>query len=1116
MIPTTGTGYDYTVDWGDGSIDSGVTGNIIHTYAVPGTYTVSITGSFPRIFFNKFSGNPILGDEQKILTVEQWGDIDWTSMDRAFTGCKNLTIPATDAPDLTQVTDLSYMFTAATSFNRPLNHWNVSGIKIMERMFLGASSFNQPLNSWDVNNVNDMRGMFAGASSFNQPLNNWDVNNVNDMRGMFANASSFNQPLNSWNVNNVNNMTSMFSNASSFNQPLNNWDVSNVSYMHYIFSRATSFNQPLNSWDVSKVTNMERTFYDATSFNQPLDNWNVSNVTKMDDIFNDSGISTPNYDLTLTSWSKLPTLKNNLQLGADDMKFCRSDADRQKLIDDFGWVISGDQKNCEAYITNFDNGLARNSAISFSIGTSAYMGLGKNATGLLADFYKITPNVGQTTPLASYPGVARRDAVAFVIAGKAYVGTGQDTDGNYLQDFYAYDPELDQWAAIASLPGAARASAVAFTLSGEGYVGTGSSAAGELADFWKYNPTTNTWTEVTGFSGNARQEATAFVLDGKAYVTGGVSYTSGTQQYSDMQEYNPATVSWTEKVFADSDLSFQNAAAFTLQGSAYIAYGNRAYITRYDPVSNETEKLGDVFEIDPEETGDKRAHPIAFTLADTAYFGFGSSGFFTTAYYADLHKFFSENEPPTDLSLSANVVAENTPANQSIGQFASIDPYDQRPHTYALSGGDGINDVDNSFFEIFDGFLYAKAPLNFEEKEEYAVYVETFDASGAGFGKAFTIEVMDVNEAPLFGDGSMDLLENAENGSTVVEFSLTDPESEAITYSIVSGNSDNAFIIDGNLLKVNQTEELNFEAIPFFNLTVSANDGTFSTNASVLISLLDVDEAPVIDSPTFEIAENSTNGLEIGEVLAFDPEQTAVTLEITSGNDENIFSINENNRVIVEKMEMLDFETVQQFTFEVTATSGVLSNVGMVTINVTDVNEAPIAQDTTFNVREGSVQGTVIGKVEATDPENDVISYSITSGNIDNIFTIDAEGNLIANDPSGIDVDTTPSYDLSVEISDGELQTTVVITIKISPPLSAQALQNKVLIYPNPAKEMLYIEFGDLDGNKIQLEVLNLSGQTVLSGKATSQLDITTLSSGTYLLRVSDGKEIVFRKFLKE
>ena len=48
-------------------------------------------------------------------------------------------------------------------------------------MFNRATSFNQPLNKWNVSNVTNMACMFYGASSFNQPLNNWNVSKVTNM-----------------------------------------------------------------------------------------------------------------------------------------------------------------------------------------------------------------------------------------------------------------------------------------------------------------------------------------------------------------------------------------------------------------------------------------------------------------------------------------------------------------------------------------------------------------------------------------------------------------------------------------------------------------------------------------------------------------------------------------------------------------------------------------------------------------------------------------------------------------------------------------------------------------------------------------------------------------------
>lgn len=58
-IPTNGTGYDYTVDWGDGIIETGVgDGDKSHTYASSGQYKIKIYGHFPTIYFNNSGDTP--------------------------------------------------------------------------------------------------------------------------------------------------------------------------------------------------------------------------------------------------------------------------------------------------------------------------------------------------------------------------------------------------------------------------------------------------------------------------------------------------------------------------------------------------------------------------------------------------------------------------------------------------------------------------------------------------------------------------------------------------------------------------------------------------------------------------------------------------------------------------------------------------------------------------------------------------------------------------------------------------------------------------------------------------------------------------------------------------
>jgi len=68
---------------------------------------------------------------------------------------------------------------------------------------LGATAFNQSIGDWDVSNVTNMSFMFQDAYAFNQPIGDWDVSNVTAMNLMFDGAASFNQDLSSWSVANV-------------------------------------------------------------------------------------------------------------------------------------------------------------------------------------------------------------------------------------------------------------------------------------------------------------------------------------------------------------------------------------------------------------------------------------------------------------------------------------------------------------------------------------------------------------------------------------------------------------------------------------------------------------------------------------------------------------------------------------------------------------------------------------------------------------------------------------------------------------------------------------------------------------------------------------------------
>ncbi len=298
MVVDTQYTYDFTVDWGDGTVEqrnefvadddffSG-SSKFVHTYQAENTYTVAIKGDFPYV---SAVASPTL-----IRTIEQWGEMEWESFMRSFESCSFLTYNATDVPDLTQ--------------------------------------------------VEDMRAMFLGADNFNGDLNGWDTVNVTNMVNMFANADSFNGDISDWNTANVTSMAFMFSRADSFNGDISGWDTGLVTSFRGMFTGTNSFNGDISEWNTENVTDMAAMFDNAISFDRNLGGWNLINVENMSGMLSDSGLSALNYSATLTGWANNPNTPDSLTLDAIGLNYCNNmqtlDA-VDGLINTKGWTITDD------------------------------------------------------------------------------------------------------------------------------------------------------------------------------------------------------------------------------------------------------------------------------------------------------------------------------------------------------------------------------------------------------------------------------------------------------------------------------------------------------------------------------------------------------------------------------------------------------------------------------------------------------------------------------------------------------------------------------------------------------------------------------------------------------
>ena len=334
--PDSSLTYDYQVNWGDGNVTTGHTGDAVHTYAVAGDYMVTITGTFPAIRLRDHASATFLRE------IQQWGNgIVWRTMNGAFYGANHMTITATDVPYLAEVTDMSGMFRSATYFTGDLSAWDTGNVTDMSEMFDGAFLFNGDISNWNTGNVTNMNLMFGFTYAFNGDISGWDTGNVTDMSLMFENATTFNGDLNGWDTGNVTNMSLMFENATDFNGNISDWDVKNVTDMRLMFGNAKCFDGDISRWNTESVTDMSQMFENAIFFNGNISDWDVRNVTNMTQMFEGVSLSTRVYDSILLSWNSI-NVRYGITFGGGNSltsgSGSRGYAARQALFNK-GWTI---------------------------------------------------------------------------------------------------------------------------------------------------------------------------------------------------------------------------------------------------------------------------------------------------------------------------------------------------------------------------------------------------------------------------------------------------------------------------------------------------------------------------------------------------------------------------------------------------------------------------------------------------------------------------------------------------------------------------------------------------------------------------------------------------------
>lgn len=334
---------------------------------------------------------------------------------------------------------------------------------------------------------------------------------------------------------------------------------------------------------------------------------------------------------------------------------------------------------------------------------------------------------------------------------------------------------------------------------------------------------------------------------------------------------------------------------------------------------------------------------------------------------------------------------------------------------------------------------------------------------------------------PVINDQTFNVAENSATGTFVGD---VDPADSATTYTITAGNGSGAFAINpanGNITVLDGTQ-LDYETIPQFILTVQATNADGSDTVTITINMINVNDAPEITpNQSFSVAENSPSGASVGTVQATDPDPgNTLTYSIIAGNTGNAFMINSSTGEIqVQTSSVLNFEAgPTTYDLIISVTDGGLSDTDVVTIDVTDANDPPVAgddgpyaatEDTSLNV--GAANGVLNGDA---DEDGDGIMAVLDTQPANGFVTLNPDGSFTYVPDPGFDGTDTFTYHANDGTDDSN---TATVTIEVSGTNDAPTANDDT--------------FGPVDEDS----VLNESALGVLDNDSDPENDPLTVSS---------------------
>ncbi|ACX75964.1 Cadherin [Fibrobacter succinogenes subsp. succinogenes S85] len=402
-------------------------------------------------------------------------------------------------------------------------------------------------------------------------------------------------------------------------------------------------------------------------------------------------------------------------------------------------------------------------------------------------------------------------------------------------------------------------------------------------------------------------------------------------------------------------------------------------------------------------------------------------------------------------------VDENKPAGEVVGAVVATDEDTWSKLTFKLDDLKTGSGDSKKFTIDASGKISTTEKLNHEEQETYELLVTVTDnGSSKGFENlsATTKVVITVNDKPddpiiIDDKKNYEVAENtAEHpikDATIACYDVSDEdqdqEKSLAGYVVDVGGTDADRLFDAKVkkdgskyklcLSVKTPTKFNYEALPHeHSIKVGVIDSDERTHEiAKTIKIVDVNEMPIISgSLAYSFYENKGEGYVIGKFSSADVDTAkGFTDNVFSaiGGDTDLFTITEDGKIKALRDFDYEKEKVRTFELEIALSDRnktkypELTTKTTITITLKDVPEVPQITSTEFSVRENPPADTLIGIIEATDPDGEgELLFSLAEESP--YVTVKPNGEIRVKEGAVIDYEKTPKFTITVTVKDAD------------------------------------------------------------------------------------------------